>query len=72
MRQVQLHISMSVADDVTDEQILGWLPSVAAQVDEPVSNYDGSGNEVRFDSEKVMLDLYVDGKNLSCDQRLTS
>lgn len=72
MRKVQLHISFDVADDVTDEQILGWLPSVAAQVDEPVSNYDPSGNEVTFDSEQVMLDLYVDGRNVACDQHLTS
>jgi hypothetical protein len=68
-REVQVHVSFKVADDVTDEQLLGFLPSIAAQVDEPVSNYDGSGNEVRFDSEHVMLDLYVDGKNLACDQR---
>lgn len=68
MRQVQVHISLNVADDVTDEQLVGWLPSIAAQVDEPVSNYDGSGNEVSFESSDVMLDLYVDGRNLDCVQ----
>lgn len=65
MKQVQVHISLNVPDDVTDEQLLGWLPSIAAQVDEPVSNYDGSGNEVRFDSTDVAMDLYVDGRNVA-------
>jgi hypothetical protein len=65
MRKVQVHISLDVADDVTDDQIRGWLPTVAAQVDEPVCDADASGNEVRFDAEDVFIDCYVDGRVLT-------
>lgn len=65
MRQVQVHISLDVADDVTDDQILGWLPTVSAQVDEPVCSADKDGNEVTFAAEDVFIDCYVDGRVLT-------
>lgn len=62
MRQVQVHVSLEVDDDVTDEMIKSWLPSVWAQVEEPVYTGDESGNDGEFTASNVMLDLYIDGK----------
>lgn len=61
MRDVMVVVHMQVDDEVTDEMIDGWLPSVAAQVDEPVYCTDESGNDGQFTSHGVMLDLYIDG-----------
>lgn len=65
MRQVQVHISLDVEDDVTDQQLMDWQATVAAQVYEPVAGYDGSGNEQTFAASNVMLDLYVDSRALN-------
>lgn len=66
-REVQVHLSFTVEDDVTDDMIKNWLPSVVCQAQEP--EYDApleagsSGFEtIEFASSSVFADLYIDGK----------
>lgn len=62
MREVQATLMMNVPDDVTDEQIAGWMATVIPLAHEPVYGHDRDGNELTFPSSEVFSDLFIDGR----------
>lgn len=64
-REIDLRFNLTVPPNVTDEQLLAWLPSVLAQVTEPVYGHDASGNERTFPATVNGTDLWADCRLLT-------